>query len=184
MAKLIESCGGNSCWSTITVEDKMAPTSICSDIVLPCYKLDEYEGPFEGDNCNGPVTNVIVSENITVLSCNEEYVKYIDRVYQATDQFGNKSALCNMRISLERPDFDLIKMPPSYLMSKDSALICNAFAKDEFGHPSPSVTGVPTMAGIPLYPSFSEICNLTAWYKDTDHGLINCTRKITRDWTI
>ena len=184
MAKLIESCGGNSCWSTITVEDKMAPTSICSDIVLPCYKLDEYEGPFEGDNCNGPVTNVIVSENITVLSCNEEYVKYIDRVYQATDQFGNKSALCNMRISLERPDFDLIKMPPNYLMSKDSALICNAFAKDEFGHPSPSVTGVPTMAGIPLYPSFSEICNLTAWYKDTDHGLINCTRKITRDWTI
>ncbi|MBK9743936.1 MAG: hypothetical protein IPO94_13700 [Saprospiraceae bacterium] len=42
------------------------------------------------------------------------------------------------------------------------------------------VTGVPKMASIPLYPSFSEICNLTAWYKMYRHGLINCTRKITR----
>jgi uncharacterized repeat protein (TIGR01451 family) len=184
MAKLMEGCGGNSCWSTITVEDKMAPISICRDIVLPCHKLDEYEGPFETDNCGGPVTNVIVSENITVLTCNDEYVKYIDRVYQATDKFGNKSALCNMRISLERPDFDLIQRPPNFTMAKDSALICDDFEEDEFGFPSPNVTGVPTLAGVSMYPLFSEICNLSTWYKDTDHGVINCVRKITREWNV
>ena len=184
MAKLIESCGGNSCWSIITVEDKTPPISICNDIVLPCYKLDEYEGPFETDNCGGPVQNVIVSEDITVLTCNDEYVKYIDRIYQATDSHGNKSALCNMRISLERPDFDLIKRPPNFVMAKDSALICSSYEVDDKGYPSPKVTGVPTLAGLPLYPTFPEFCNLLTWYKDTDHGVINCTRKITRDWTI
>ncbi|MBK8625464.1 MAG: DUF11 domain-containing protein [Saprospiraceae bacterium] len=184
MAKLIESCGGNSCWSTITVEDKTAPISICNDIVLPCYKLDEYKGPFETDNCGGPVKNEIISEDITVLTCDNDFVKYIDRVYQATDKFGNKSALCEMRISLERPNFDLIKMPPSYTMAKDSALVCDDFDVDEFGRPDPSVTGVPTLAGIALYPTFAEICNTVSWYKDIDHGTINCVRKITREWFV
>jgi uncharacterized repeat protein (TIGR01451 family) len=184
MAKLMEGCGGNSCWSTITVEDKMPPLSVCRDIVLPCYKLDEYKGPFETDNCGGPVTNIIVNEDITVLTCNDEYVKYIDRVYQAKDKFGNKSELCNMRISLERPDFELIKFPPNYVMSKDSALVCDNFDKDEFGLPATSETGVPTLAGISLHPTFSEICNTVAWYKDIDHGTINCVRKITREWYV
>jgi uncharacterized repeat protein (TIGR01451 family) len=184
MAKLIEGCGGNSCWSTITVEDKMAPVSICQDIELPCYKLSEYKGPFEGDNCDGPVSNVIVSETITPLTCNNNYVKYIDRVYQATDKFGNKSAFCNMRISLERPDMTLVKFPPSYMMIKDSALVCDEYAKDADGHPSISVTGVPTLAGISLYPSFADICNLYTGYKDEDLGYVGCTRKIIRNWTV
>ncbi len=183
-AKLIEGCGGNSCWSVITVEDKTAPISICQDINLPCYKLDEYTGPFETDNCNGPVTNVIVSEKITPLTCNVDYVKYIDRIYQATDKFGNKSALCTMRISVERPDFDLVDFPPSFVMVKDSALICSSFAMDDAGHPATSVTGVPTLAGIPIYPSSPAICNLYVGYDDLDFGYIGCTRKIIRKWTV
>ncbi len=184
MAKLIEGCGGNTCWSTITVEDKAGPVSLCQDIILPCYKLDEYKGPFETDNCGGPISNVIVSENITPLTCNAEYVKYIDRVYQATDKFGNKSKLCSMRISVERPDLDLLKFPRSFLMVHDSALICTDFAVDEDGHPATSVTGVPTLAGIPVYPSSAAVCNLYTGYSDTDLGYIGCTRKILRNWTV
>lgn len=183
-AKLIEGCGGNSCWSVITVEDKTAPISICQDITLPCYKLDEYTGPFETDNCNGPVTNIIVSEKVTPLTCNNDFVKFIDRVYQATDKFGNKSVLCNMRISVERPDFDLVDFPPSFLMVNDSALICSSFAMDASGHPATSVTGVPTIAGIPIYPSSPSICNLYVGYDDLDFGYIGCTRKIIRKWTV
>lgn len=184
MAKLIEGCGGNSCWSTITVEDKTPPVSICSNITLPCYKLKEYKGPFETDNCGGPVTNVIVSENITTLTCNDDFVKYIDRVYQATDKFGNKSALCNMRISLERPDLGLISIPKNFTMADGNALFCRTFKTDVNGMPNVSVTGVPTLAGISLYPLFDEICNLAVWYTDVDHGFINCTRKITRSWHV
>ncbi len=184
MAKLIEGCGGNSCWSTITVEDKTPPVSICNNITLPCYKLKEYTGPFETDNCGGPVSNVIVSENITTLTCNNDFVKYVDRVYQATDKFGNKSALCNMRISLERPELDLLSIPGNFTMAAGNALFCSTFRTDANGMPNVSVTGVPTLAGISLYPVFDEICNLAVWYTDVDHGFINCTRKITRSWHV
>ncbi len=184
MAKLLEGCGGNSCWSSIKVEDKVAPISICRDIILPCYKLDEYEGPFERDNCDGEVTNIIVSETATPLTCNEDYVKYIDRVYQATDKWGNKSELCNMRISVQRPDLKLLRFPNSLTLLNDSVLVCNSFEKDEFGRPSVAVTGVPTLAGIPLYPTFAPICNLYAGYTDVEFNNIGCTKKIMRNWTV
>jgi uncharacterized repeat protein (TIGR01451 family) len=184
MAKLIEGCGGNSCWSSITVEDKVAPVSICRDIILPCYKVDQYAGPFERDNCDGEVTNIIISEKITPLTCNEDYVKYIDRVYQATDKWGNKSALCTMRISVQRPDLDLLRFPHSLTMLNDSVLICNSYAKDEFGGPSVKVTGVPTIAGISLYPTFAPICNIYAGYSDVVFSNLGCTKKILRNWTV
>ncbi|MBK9734403.1 MAG: DUF11 domain-containing protein [Saprospiraceae bacterium] len=184
MAKLIEGCGGNSCWSFIHVEDKVAPVSICRDISLPCYKLDEYVGPFESDNCGGPVKNIIVSEKLTPLTCNEDYVKYIDRVYQATDKYGNKSALCTMRISLERPDFALLKFPHSLTLLNDSVLICNSYLKDELDRPSTKIAGVPTLAGLPLYPSFAPVCNLYAGYTDVEIGLIGCTKKVIRNWVV
>ncbi|HMU05797.1 MAG TPA: hypothetical protein PJ990_19320, partial [Saprospiraceae bacterium] len=184
MAKLIEGCGGNSCWSSIKVEDKYAPVSICRDIILPCYKVDEYEGPFERDNCDGEVTNIIVSETATPLTCNVDFVKYIDRVYQATDKWGNKSELCTMRISVERPDLDLLRFPNSLTMVNDSVLICDSYEKDEFGRPSVNVAGVPTLAGIPLYPSIAPICNLYAGYTDVEFNNIGCTKKIMRNWTV
>ncbi|MBK9254632.1 MAG: hypothetical protein IPM42_04025 [Saprospiraceae bacterium] len=188
MAKLIEGCGGNSCWSTITVEDKIAPVSLCQDISLPCYKVNQYNGPFETDNCGGHVTNRIINETITLPDCQSsvdtDYVKYIDRVYQATDRFGNLSALCSMRISVERPDFDLIAWPADVNMVNGTVLVCDAFEKDEFGGPNVSVTGVPYLANEALYPVFSDLCNVYAGYSDIDLGKINCVRKIMRNWLV
>jgi uncharacterized repeat protein (TIGR01451 family) len=163
--KLLEGCGGNSCWALITVEDKIAPASLCRDIVLPCFKLEEYIGPFESDNCEGPVSNLLVHETKTPLVCNDSYTMFIDRVYQAKDQAGNLSAPCEMRISLERPDFSNLTFPESFLMSDDNALTCNTYETDAFGRPAPSVTGVPTLAGISLYPTFSDLCNVVSWYR-------------------
>lgn len=51
MAKLIEICSGNSCWSWITVEDKMPPVALCKNIELTCFALANFDGPFERDNC-------------------------------------------------------------------------------------------------------------------------------------
>lgn len=184
MATLQEGCGGNSCWSMIKVEDKTPPVSICRDITLPCYKLDEYEGPFEEDNCGGIVNNIIVSEKITRLDCNPNYICYIDRVYQATDEYGNKSALCNMRIALERPDLSKIVMPLNYTMANGNPLTCNGFLADDNGLPILKVTGVPTLAGISLYPDFAEVCNLSVWYEDQDFGYVGCLRKIIRHWYV
>lgn len=183
MAKVIDGCGGNSCWSSINVEDKIAPRSLCQDIVLPCYRLDAYGGPFETDNCGGNVVNTLLSESITPLTCDPHFIKLIDRVYQAVDVSGNKSALCSMRISLQRPDFGLIKLPNSLTIANDSVLVCDNFPLEN-GFPSTSVTGVPTLQGLPLYPVFSPVCNLYAGYTDMDLGQIGCVRKIMRNWMI
>jgi len=184
MAKLLEGCGGNSCWSTITVEDKIAPVSICRDITLPCYKVDEYAGPFESDNCDGPITTAIVNETITTVSCDNDFVKFIDRAYQATDKYGNKSRICNMRISVQRPNLALIKWPRPFTMANDSALVCNSYVVDELGRPSIEMTGVPTIANLPMYPSFESHCNVAVGFVDKDLGYIGCTRKIMRTWTV
>lgn len=184
MATLQEGCGGNSCWSKITVEDNTPPQSICRDIILPCYKLEEYTGPFEADNCGGIVKNVIVNEKITRLDCDPKYICYIDRSYQATDESGNKSAICKMRISLERPDLTKIVLPSNYTMATNNPLTCNGFIANENGIPTIQVTGVPTLAGISLYPDFAEVCNLSVWYDDQDFGYIGCVRKIVRHWYV
>lgn len=185
-AKLIEGCGGNTCWSTIFVEDKIAPISLCEDIVLPCYKLNEYVGPFEDDNCAGTVQNILVNEVITPV-CSLNVLKYLDRTYQAIDKAGNKSALCTVRITLERPDLsemaDLLEFPEDLTIMNDKALFCDRFALDSLGNPSTKVTGVPTIAGIPTYPSFDQICNTVTTYKDRIIQ-VGCTKKVLRNWTV
>lgn len=186
-AKLMEGCGGNSCWSTITVEDKIAPVSLCQSISLPCYKVDQYNGPFERDNCSYHVENKIISERITPVDCitgDPTIIKYIDRVYQATDASGNKSALCTMRISVERPDFSLLVWPSNKTMANNSVFVCDRFEKDENGMPSYKESGVPYFGNFPLYPSIIEACNLYAGYNDTDLGKIGCVRKIRRTWLV
>jgi uncharacterized repeat protein (TIGR01451 family) len=187
MAKLIEGCGGNSCWSTITVEDKIAPVSLCQNITLPCYKLEQYNGPFETDNCGGHVENILLNETISKVDCQagpSPYIKYIDRVYQAVDESGNKSAICSMRITVERPDFSLITWPADKTMQNNSVFVCGNFEMDENGMPAPKVAGIPFLANLPLYPQVLEVCNLYTGYTDYDLGKIGCVRKIRRAWMV
>src|SRR5690606_25426766 len=79
MAKLIDGCGGNSCWATIFVEDKIPPVTFCQDITIACHELDVYVGPFETDNCGEPVENIILNETITPYTCDPDFIKHIDR---------------------------------------------------------------------------------------------------------
>ncbi|MEZ4910042.1 MAG: SdrD B-like domain-containing protein [Saprospiraceae bacterium] len=184
MAKLIEGCGGNSCWSTITVSDKTPPVSICApSIEIPCYFLDNYKGPFETDNCGGDVVNNLIYEQITTLSCDPELIKYIDRSYQAVDQFGNKSAICNMRINVARPDLSIIVWPEDFTMVNDNPLVCTEFEVDENNRPVVSETGVPTVAGLEMYPYLDPLCNVYTTFVDKEVRL-GCVRKIAREWLV
>ncbi|MCB9309919.1 MAG: DUF11 domain-containing protein [Lewinellaceae bacterium] len=184
MAKLIEGCGGNSCWSSITVADKTPPVSVCQpNISIPCYFLDNYKGPFETDNCGGDVVNILINEQITALSCDPKLIKYINRSYQATDQYGNKSAVCNMRIDVTRPDLSIIAWPEDHIMVNDNPLVCTQFTEDDFGRPVVEETGVPTIAGLDMYPYLDELCNVYTTYVDSEVK-IGCVRKIVREWLV
>src|SRR5687768_7504234 len=55
IASLVDLNSGNSCWSYITVNDKMNPTLICESDTISCLELLVFEPPLAFDNCSDTV---------------------------------------------------------------------------------------------------------------------------------
>ncbi len=194
--------GTNSCWSKLIIEDKIAPVITCPTgiLALTCTQMNTYK-PAVFDNC-GTFKLDTISENITVNNCNNglasNVLKRIVRVYQATDKFGNKSALCTITIDVNRiPDLNAILMPPSYLVANATELECDGpWAKLANGNPNPldiknnlgvvtaQGTGVPSLNDLKLFPDPDLYCNLMITYTDNKLPKIGCVTKIMRTWTV
>ncbi len=104
--KLIDGCSGNLCWGYITAEDKLAPEVLCEDITLSCAEMLTYQGPLAVDNCDSAPTVTLLSETDVLLECDDDFIRQIDRTYQATDAWGNVSSVCSQTIMLERINLD------------------------------------------------------------------------------
>ena len=188
-AKVINPCSGNSCWAYVNVEDKLPPRIQCDSIILPCYALDTYR-PIVIDACSTAEFNLI-SETTTPLPCSDDHIKEVHRTYTAVDGYGNVSQPCTQTISLEplpavamNPDSrDSIIIPPSFLVIDSTSLSCQGLILDEFGFPDPSLTGVPTINGRPIFPITDLYCNAGIDYRDVLLKDFGCIRKIMRTWT-
>ncbi len=178
MVKVINPCDGNSCWSTINVEDKLGPTIQCEDIVMPCYELDNYV-PLVADNCS-TATFELIGETTKPLFCDDNYIKEVTRTYIATDGYGNKSPECNQTIRLERIEVDSIKFPANLTVADMNNLLCNDTIYDVDGRPRLDLTGVPTLYGRPLLPQGDYYCNFYIDYSDFTVVNTGCTTKIMR----
>ncbi len=183
-AKVMDGCSGNSCWGYVYAEDKMPPTVLCEDITLSCNDMLVYPGPLYVDNCGGPVDVSYISEILTPLQCDPDYVKIIERTYIGVDEWGNVSPECDQVIYVRRINFDDIIYPDSFLMAQSMALECGSFGLDENGNPHPDFTGVPTLDGLPLYPTFAFYCNTTVGYYDLVLDVSSCVTKIMRTWVV
>ena len=97
--------GGNKCWGTITIEDKLAPVmTSCRDVIIQCYEVSEFlaqtsttaiNKPVVTDNCEIPVlTKTDVSK---VTNCGGA----ITRTWIATDSSGN-TAICIQNVTVKR----------------------------------------------------------------------------------
>lgn len=182
MAKVINACTGNSCWSTIRLEDKMPPEIICLDEELRCNNLSEYAGPLVWDNCDPDPKIILLNEEIETLDCSDAYVKRVTRWYQAEDHAGNKSDICEQTIMLRRIDLAAIEFPGDMSIAEGNPLVCGSFPVDENSNPDPSYTGVPYLEGIPIYPYPDFYCNAAVYYRDTEVPGNGCVRKILREW--
>ncbi len=174
---------GFNCWNTVTIEDKIAPTITCRDITVNCLaNISSLGLPIVTDNCNA--TAVLVNEVHTLLQCDTLYAGTVTRTWKAVDDFGNESAVCTSVVYIERSDLTGVTGPIS------DTLVCNSgYATDDrgFGYPAPSVTGVPTYLGAPIYPLAlfnMTFCNATIDY--TDQLILDtpCKKRILRTWTI
>jgi SdrD B-like domain/Cohesin domain len=186
-----ESCKGNSCWGTVRTEDKLPPVINCQPVSVPCTFNDTQ---VVIPNLTGnpvfaqPITSfggVVVNDNCGLKAINhtDDYIKYscdtlfgvvsgiLIRIWSATDVSGN-IATCKQVISFLRQPVTNVVWP------RDTVLSCQATSV------LPAVTGMPTLAGIPLGSSAHSACDLDVTFSDNTQQICDGTRKILRNWTL
>jgi len=183
-AKLINVCNGNTCWTTLKVEDKFRPEIICLNDTIDCTRMKSHLGPLVYDYCDLNPTKTLLDEKIENTQCNPLYSKIVTRYYQAQDASGNVSKVCTAQYFLKRINLDSIIFPDSLLVRTWNPLICGKFAADSLGRPTVDVTGYPTYFGAPIWPNLDhKYCDYSAVYEDIDIPTgKNCTRKFLRVW--
>lgn len=192
---------GQTCWSIITVEDKLPPTVTCNcppvadpndaspDCIVNCLDAVVYPGPQVIDNCPGGVQIILLNE-IIVPICHDRFIRRMERQYTAVDASGNYADTCTEVLFLERIDFDLIVWPDSFTVLKGNPFYCDQPFLDVSpadGVPDAAPVylggaGVPTIDGVPIYPDFINKCNSQIFPEDVVIGPIGCVKKIMRMW--
>lgn len=186
VAKVTDQNSGNSCWSFITVEDKLGPNIECVDDTIGCFDLLDYPGPIVTDNCFDPdeIELDIIGQADSAYSCHPDFLRKSVITWLATDGSG-MTAQCDQTVYIERIDTALIEFPESHTEMGMNALTCDVdYDLDNDGVLDWELVGFPTYDGDTLAPGLYPECNVSVTFEDTDFGLINCKRKIMRLWII
>ncbi len=182
------SLGVNSCWGTITIEDKLPPVIDCpDDMTVSCYESSNFPNPIAIDNCDGNIGVDIVSDEIVDLDCNNNFSARRTIIYQATDNSGNQSAFCIKNIYFERIGLGDIIFPNNRDDVEDPALECDNIpfwdADGDF-YPDPEETGTPTTSdGFNIFPN-NSFCELNATFVDQVLPICESSFKVLRTWTV
>jgi len=199
-AMVIDATSGNSCWGYIIIEDKLGPTiTDCpmGFITLDCPDMNSYPGPTFTDNCDGVLTSVLLSEDITT-PCIPGIVKRVSRTYSAHDSEGNISAnTCTVSIQLLSLLPHRIRYPDSLTVSCDQISVwdVNGNGAIDEGEIAPGEIGAPFYLAfnpatpnvfdtISLYPYPDVYCNAIVTFEDVILPRIACTQKIMRRWQV
>ncbi|MBK8955018.1 MAG: hypothetical protein IPM34_05615 [Saprospiraceae bacterium] len=185
-AKVTDTLTGNSCWSDIVVEDKLAPVIVCRADTVDCNLVEkEFPLQYDGFDCSS-YTVTTVNETFEHFNCDSNFLKAIYRDIQIKDERGEVD-YCTDTIYVKRIKAEDVVLPTLDFFN----FTCETkFLKDENGNPSPLVTRVPYIVQSDgtkenIWP-LNELldCHLFISYEDTDLGEINCVRKIMRTWTV
>lgn len=184
---------GNSCWTTVRVEDKLAPAGlICGkdtikcfdgidpiDLGLPISELAEVVSSANGiyivngvDPC-GPVQMTYVDEPMP-MSCDDEFQEVRYRTWTAVDPSEN-TATCRDTICIRRATLADLTLPENYDGITNDPLQCDdADCILPDGSPDPLCTGDP-----------GRLCdNIFTSYKDVIHDICPGHSKVYRTWTL
>ncbi len=176
----VTNSAGNMCWGYIHVEDKLPPVISCADITIDCYDMNAYSATAV-DACSD-ATISLLGEDIEVISCDDDFIKEVSQVYQATDSYGNTSS-CSQSITLSKFDPSTIVWPNDFLTVDDTNLTCQDPINSE-GTPDISVTGVPTSNGVAIFPYTDLYCSISVEYRDVVIVDFGCSKKLMRTWYV
>ncbi len=176
---------GNSCWSTIKIEDKIAPRLTCNDIEIWC---NENVAPVnEGGTIPLPIVSNICPEecealtfvyedNLISATCLDELAAAgndakIERKWTVCDPSGNCSS-CTQNILLRSVNLSEVSLPQNLILSCDKA--CDLSLA--------SCAGEPLLHGLSLT---GGNCKIQVSFED-DEPVQVCegSFKITRIWTL
>ncbi|MEM6967486.1 MAG: HYR domain-containing protein, partial [Bacteroidota bacterium] len=176
---------GNTCWGNIKVEDHLAPFIQCPDLYIFCYENADPAQigfPNVADNCtldsNVELTYV---DNFTDLPCYTlqggfEITAQIERIWNATDQFGN-AVSCTQYIYNKRITTADVTFPVNKDGFESPSLDCGDDVENL------DVTGQPTINGTPI--TSGGLCELAVSYTDQTFDLCGSGGyKIIRTWTV
>ena len=166
---------GNSCWSTIFIEDKQKPTLSCpTDVVLNCTDSSDpsYTGFATATDCSD--FTLTYTDNFIDLDCGLITAR-IERTWIATDAYNNFKS-CVQNININKPHASQVIFPPDRDDNAAPAVSCvNADT-------SPESIGFPTIYGVPV--TNGGVCNMVVSYEDQIITGCEGSYKILRDWTV
>jgi hypothetical protein len=185
--------GGNSCWGTMDIEDKLGPNiANCDDYEIYC--LFGTTPTLEGGNapspnfsdCSGFVQYSFVDQ-VQDGTCDPtnntstSYTEIITRTWTAVDAYGNISN-CTQEITVLR--VSLADFTPMCPTTVDFACTATGFPDT-----SPAATGYPTIdlgtAGIvDIIPGANNSCSIASSFQDETLSTCGGGQKILRTWTV
>lgn len=178
--KVFEECGGNHCWGTMMVEDKLGPVFNCQDTIqVSCAAdIDLLLPPTAVDNCDGNISPVLLGESVQSYGCGNanDIVRSVLRVWRAVDSNGNQGQDCSQIIEYEKSDLSDVVFPLSYDDNDLPSFDCTDFETE------PDSTGWPTLGGFPL--DSSNFCSMNVLYDDDVVQICEGSFKIIRTWTV
>ena len=184
--------GGNSCWGTMDIEDKLGPNiANCNNYDIFC--LEGTVPTLEGGNAPSPnfsdcsdFINYSYVDNVQDGTCNANnntstpYTEIITRTWTAADAFGNVST-CTQTITVLRVSLaDYTPMCPANVEYS-----CTAAG---FPDVSPATTGYPTvnLDGdiVEIVPGANNSCSIASSFQDEVLDICGGGQKILRTWTV
>lgn len=133
---IIDDNTGNSCWSYLLIQDKLAPQIDCADFSVVCsapIHPDSIGYPPMRDNCDQDLT-LNYNDALVNNDCDPAVSAMITRTWFATDDSGN-AGTCSQVITMTRPDLDDVVFPDNINLDCASP------------DANPSITGLPTLNG-------------------------------------
>ncbi len=177
-AQVVNTCNGNDCWTTLTIEDKLPPTIYCpaDTLRVACTAdLQALPVPAATDNCYA-IEPILTSETLTHLGCADTVLQRLVRTWTAADSAGNQAAPCTQVVELRRPDLDQVVFPASTTIAFYPDKPCTS------PDTSPETTGYPTLDGLPI--AADNHCSLMLSWSDEMIAGCGAGYAIVRTWTV
>ena len=176
IGRLTHTPSGQSCQTSILVEDKLPPHIVCTDTLLSCFHdLDPNEIGFPEyyDNCTRAPEITFIDQNTTFNCTSTDTVQIINRSWSVVDTSGN-SANCSQVIIIERPPIDSIDFPANLDNISAPPLYCTSAETD------------PDHTGVPMFDSLliDSVWSFYIDYEDVTVPICDGSYTIFRDWTV